>query len=187
MDIKNILDKDKISIRLGGAGGQGLITAGIILAESFIKQGKNAIQSQSYGPEARGGASKAEVILSSEEIVFPKVLEADVFIALTQDAFNKYSNGVGEDSLTIIDENIDIGNFNKGKVVKLPILYSAREETGKEITANIVTLGAVAELFPSINNDILLETILTKIPKGTEEMNTIAFKAGCKLISDLGL
>jgi 2-oxoglutarate ferredoxin oxidoreductase subunit gamma len=82
--------KDRIEIRLGGSGGQGLILGGIILAEAAILDGKNAIQAQSYGPEARGGASKAEVIIADGEIAFPKVQNADVLLALTQKACDKY-------------------------------------------------------------------------------------------------
>ena len=81
----------KLELRLSGFGGQGLITAGIILAEAAILDGMNAVQSQSYGPEARGGASKAEVIIAAEEIDYPKVAEADLCLSMSQQASDKYA------------------------------------------------------------------------------------------------
>ena len=92
---------DKHEIRLSGSGGQGLILAGIILAEAAIIDGKNAVQTQSYGPEARGGASKAEVIISTEKIDFPKVRECDIFLSLTQKSFDQYSKGLKKDGIMI--------------------------------------------------------------------------------------
>ena len=82
----------KQELRLSGTGGQGLITAGIILAEAALLDGKLAIQSQSYGPEARGGASKAEVIISDEAIHFPKVTDPNLLLAMSQEAATKYSH-----------------------------------------------------------------------------------------------
>ena len=82
-------------IVLTGTGGQGLILAGIILAEAAVLDGKQAIQTQSYGPEARGGASRAEVLISDEAIDYPKVLKADTLLAMSQEAFNKYADPSG--------------------------------------------------------------------------------------------
>ena len=93
----------KTNIRLTGTGGQGLILAGIILAEAALLEGKNAIQSQSYGPEARGGASKAEVIVADEAIHYPKVLESDYLLAMSEKAYEKYHSGMKDSSVLIID------------------------------------------------------------------------------------
>lgn len=93
-------------IRLSGSGGQGIILMGIILAEAAIMNGVNAIQSQSYGPEARGGASKAEVIINDGEIDFPKVRKPDILLALTQEAFDKYIVDIKEGGIVILDEKL---------------------------------------------------------------------------------
>ena len=93
----------KHELRLSGTGGQGLILAGIILAEAALLDGKLAIQSQSYGPEARGGSSKSEVIISEDAIHFPKVTKPDLLLAMSQEAANKYSHDLTKDSVMITD------------------------------------------------------------------------------------
>jgi len=98
----------KKEIRLSGSGGQGLILAGIILAEGAILSKLNAVQSQSYGPEARGGASKSEVILCDEEINFPKVRQPDMLLSLTQKSYNEYSKDLKEDGILIVDSSIKL-------------------------------------------------------------------------------
>src|SRR5665647_501001 len=90
-------------IVLTGTGGQGLILAGIILAEAAVLDGKQAIQTQSYGPEARGGASRAEVIISDEPIDYPKVQKADTLLAMSQEAFNKYGGSIGAEGILVVD------------------------------------------------------------------------------------
>jgi len=116
----------RTEIRLGGEGGQGMILAGIILAEAAaIYDGKNVVQSQSYGPEARGGASKAEVIISDEEIDFPEVIQADILIALSQEAYDKHSSDLKTGGLLIIDtENVEA--VENDDAVKLPITSLAK-------------------------------------------------------------
>jgi len=170
-------------IRLSGSGGQGLILAGIILAEAAILQGDNAIQSQSYGPEARGGASKAEVIISNVEIDFPKVEKADILLSLTQVAFDKYIDSTKEDGILVVDSSIEIpDNLKVSKVVKIPILETASDVIGKKMVANIVALGAIQELTNIISKESLEEAVLNRVPKGTEELNKMALTEGYKLI-----
>lgn len=172
----------KTSFRLTGSGGQGLILAGIILAEAAISEEKIAIQSQSYGPEARGGASKAEVIISDETIDFPKVTTPDFVLALTQKAFDKYGEGLAEDGILLVDDTIDIGAYDKSKVVSVPILQTAKEDVGKIIVANIVALGAILKLTGVVSEEALLGAILARVPKGTEKLNRAALEAGYNLV-----
>lgn len=108
-------------IRLSGSGGQGLILAGVILAEGTILSGLNAVQSQSYGPEARGGASKSEVILSNECINFPKVINSDILISLTQKSFDEYIKNAKDNSIVIVDSSIDTHNIENFTIYKVPI------------------------------------------------------------------
>ena len=117
----------KKELRLSGSGGQGLILAGIILAEAAINQGLNAIQSQSYGPEARGGASKAEVIIGDEEIFFPKVRKPNILLALSQKAFNQYIHDLDSKSIIVVDESIQTNDkIEVDMIYKLPILKVLR-------------------------------------------------------------
>jgi len=170
-------------IRLTGSGGQGLILAGIILAEAAILKGDNAVQSQSYGPEARGGASKAEVIISKEEIDFPKVAKADIMLALTQVAIDKYYDTLKEDGILVVDSSIDIpSNQKAGKIVSIPILNTAKEVIGKSMVANIVALGAIQGLTDIVSKEYLEEAVLSRVPRGTEELNKRALQEGYNLV-----
>jgi 2-oxoglutarate ferredoxin oxidoreductase subunit gamma len=170
-------------IRLSGAGGQGLILAGVILAEGAILSNLEAIQSQSYGPEARGGASKAEVIISNKAINFPKVVKSDILVCLTQLSFDKYSDGIKEDSIVVLDSSIDSGSL-AAKFYKLPIIESAKNVIKKPMTANIITLGILSEILEEINIDNLKYAIKMRVPKGTEELNMKAFEYGIKLVKN---
>src|ERR1035437_4658030 len=97
----------RYELRFSGAGGQGLITAGIIMAKAAsIYEGKQAVQSQSYGPEARGGASKAEGIISDEAIDYPKVTQCDELLAMTQVACDKYSHDLKEGGVLLVDSDL---------------------------------------------------------------------------------
>ncbi|QEK12185.1 2-oxoacid:ferredoxin oxidoreductase subunit gamma [Crassaminicella thermophila] len=172
----------QIELRLTGSGGQGLILGGIILAEAAIMDGKNAIQSQSYGPEARGGASKAEVIISREEIDFPKVQTADLLLSLTQVACDKYVDLIGEEGLLLVDSTVKVPeNTKAGKVVQIPILETASEVVGKPMVANIVAIGAINELLKVVSRESLEAAVLNRVPKGTEELNRRALEEGYKL------
>ncbi|MBI4596446.1 MAG: 2-oxoacid:acceptor oxidoreductase family protein [Candidatus Tectomicrobia bacterium] len=170
----------RYEVRLSGAGGQGLILAGVILAEAAaIYDGKNALQSQSYGPEARGGASKSEVIISDEEIDYPKATQLDALLALTQEACHKYYSDLKEDGFLLVDSDfvteLPPGKF---KVYKMPIFTIASKELGKSMAANIIALGALVELSGVVSHEALEQAVLARVPKGTEELNRKALNLG---------
>lgn len=171
-------------VRLSGTGGQGIILAGIILAEAAIGDGKNAIQSQSYGPEARGGASKCEVLISDGEIFYPKVTNPDIYLALSQEACDKYGAGVKENGTVIIDSSITYNPGDKKgiKVISVPILSTAEEKLGKSMVANIVALGAIVGSTGIVSKEALKKAVLSRVPKGTEELNKKALEEGYSLI-----
>lgn len=176
---------ERTEFRLTGSGGQGVIMLGVILADCAIKEGHNAIQSQSYGPEARGGASKCEVILGEKEINFPKVQRPNLLLALTQDAADKYAHNLNKECLVIIDESVELSsNTGSDTIIKLPILVTARDKVGKDITANIVALGAINQLMNLFDDEHLFEVILDHVPKGTEVLNRRALDAGIQIVKD---
>ncbi|MCD8491510.1 MAG: 2-oxoacid:acceptor oxidoreductase family protein [Geovibrio sp.] len=170
-------------IRLSGSGGQGMITAGIILAmAASVYEGKKAIQSQSYGPEARGGASKAEVIISDDAIYYPKVMYPDVVVALTQEAADKYCKDLKDTGLLIVDNlMVKKAPAGKFKVVGLDIIVTAAEKVGKAMVANVVTLGALNTFCNLVDPATLEKAVLSRVPKGTEELNRKALAAGAEL------
>lgn len=170
-------------LRLSGSGGQGLILAGIILAEAALHDGKNVVQSQSYGPEARGGASKAEVIISDDVINYPKVDSCDMLLSLTQKACDKYINSLKSGGILILDESVSKKpDRDDIKVYSVPILETALTDLGKPMVANIIALGSVYELTKLVSKDSLEKAVLSRVPQGTEELNKKALEEGFKLI-----
>ncbi|MBU0743513.1 2-oxoacid:acceptor oxidoreductase family protein [bacterium] len=178
----------RYEVRLSGEGGQGLVLAGKVLAEAAaIYDGKNATQSQSYGPEARGGASRSEVIISDEDIDYPKAVNIDLLLALTQESVNKYHSDLKEGGILLVDadacSDIPAGDF---RVYRVPIIEVAREKVGKILVANIVALGVITELAKVVTPEAVEAAILARVPKGTEELNLSAFKAGVEAARELG-
>jgi len=168
----------RTEIRLAGEGGQGMILAGIILAEAAsIYDHKMAVQTQSYGPEARGGASKSEVIIAAGEIDHPEVLSADVVVTLSQEAYDKYAFGIKPGGLLIVDDE-KVYHVTAPDVVKIPISRLAFETTGKSITANVVALGVLVGLTGVVSRLAIEKAVTARAPRGTEEMNRKALEAG---------
>jgi len=177
----------RYEIRFSGAGGQGLITAGIILAEAAsIIEGKHAVQSQSYGPEARGGASKSEVIISDGPIDYPKATIVDACLAMTQEAADKYANGIKSGGLLLLDadfvKRVPEGDF---KVIKMPIMRTAAEDIGREIVANVVALGAMIALTDVVSKEAGEKAVLAKVPEAFLELNKKAYNLGFEKVKAL--
>jgi 2-oxoglutarate ferredoxin oxidoreductase subunit gamma len=169
---------DRFEIRLAGAGGQGMILAGLILAEAAaIYDGKNAIQTQSYGPEARGGASGSEVVISEGSIYYPKVMAPDVLLAMSQEACDKFFYSMKSDGLLIVDSGF-VERVPTSRAIVLPITEIARETTGRVITANIVALGLIGGLTGIITREGLEKAVAAHVPKGTTELNLRAVAVG---------
>ena len=174
---------DRHEIRLSGSGGQGLILAGVILAEAAtIYEDKNAVQSQSYGPEARGGASKSEVIISEDDIDYPKATSIDILLSLTQEAANKYYHDVKPTGLAILDDDM-VKTAPKGefKCTSFPIIKTAKETTGRAMVANIIALGIIVAIKDVVSRESIEKAVLSRVPKGTEELNKKALHEGFRL------
>jgi 2-oxoglutarate ferredoxin oxidoreductase subunit gamma len=174
----NRIDSKRIEVRLAGEGGQGMILAGVILAEAAaIYDGLNAVQTQSYGPEARGGASKAEVVISPEEIDYPEVIRADVLVALSQEACDRYASTLKKDGLLIVDRD-KVGRIPVTSAIRAPITAMAETVTGRTITANAVALGLLVGLTSIVTREAIEKAVAARAPKGTESMNLAALSAG---------
>ncbi len=174
---------DPVQIQLSGSGGQGLILAGIILADAAIRDGYHVIQTQSYGPEARGGASVAEVIISSDPVDYPHVEKADILLALTQQSCDKYLPRVSEKALVILDAQM-VGTVPKTRatVLRLPMVQTARNEVGREMVANIVSLGALNSAAGLVTWPSLEEAVKERVPADYFELNRKALAAGRVLV-----
>jgi 2-oxoglutarate ferredoxin oxidoreductase subunit gamma len=168
----------RYEIRLSGSGGQGLILMGIILAEAIgIYDGKFVAQTQSYGPEARGGSSKSEVIVSDEEIDYPKVMQPDLLLAMNQRSCDEFYSDLKPEGLLIVDSTF-VSQVPTSKAYRIPFTRIAREKFQREVVANIIALGAVTQLSSIISPKAVESAVLARVPKGTEKLNRDALKAG---------
>lgn len=179
---------NKMELRLAGSGGQGIILATVILAEAAVLAGKHTAQSQAYGPEARGGSCKAEVLISEQPIGFTKVQQPTFLMVLTQKALEQYAHDLPEACVVLADESLQIPEtLKRAKLVQLPILRTAQEKVGRAMTANIVAVGAINQLLGLVPQNVLHEAVMRHIPKGTEALNVRALEAGVALGSENGL
>ena len=170
-------------IVLSGSGGQGVITAAIILGEAAaIYEDLNAVQTQSYGPEARGGATRSDVIISDEPIHYPKVVNPHFLVCLTQEAYNKYSDLIRPGGLLLTDSQYAKQETKvDARQIELPMYTSVMEKIGKPIVFNICVLGAFIGLAGLVKATSIMKVLETKIPAGFLEMNKQALEVGLKL------
>ncbi|MGI6071594.1 MAG: 2-oxoacid:acceptor oxidoreductase family protein [Lachnospiraceae bacterium] len=175
----------QIGIRLAGSGGQGIILCSIILADAALMGGSYVAQSQSYGPEARGGTCKAETLISDVPIDFPKVEQSDFMMALTQAALEKYLPFAKPGSIVMIDDSLTMPAKSEGyKVYSAPIIATARDVLKKPMVANIVACGYINACLKLIDAETLEAAVLKNVPKGTEELNHIAMIEGIRLFEE---
>ncbi len=168
----------RYEIRLSGSGGQGLILMGIILAEAIgIYDGKYVAQTQSYGPEARGGSSKSEIIVSDEEIDYPKAMRLDLLLAMNQKSCDEFYPDLKPDGLLIVDSTF-VTQVPTPKAFQVSFTRIAREKFKREVVANIIALGALAKLSPIVSAKAVESAVLARVPRGTEKLNRDALRAG---------
>ena len=171
---------EKQEIRLAGFGGQGIVLSGHILGKAAaLFERKNAVFTQSYGPEARGGSCSADVVLSDGAIHYPKVSNPHVLVLMSQGAWTTYGGSIRPGGVLIVDQDlVKLPDDLPGVTVyKVPSTRMA-EELGRKIVANIVMLGAVAALGGVVTYESLKQSVLASIPPGTEKLNIAAFDRG---------
>ncbi len=168
----------RYDIRLSGSGGQGIILMGIILAEAIgIYDGKFVAQTQSYGPEARGGSSKAEVVVSDSEIDYPKALKLDLLVAMNQKACDDYYMDLKPDGILIVDSTF-VKQIPFSKTYQAPFTQIARDKFKREMVANIIALGAITKFTSIVSVKAIEQAVMARVPKGTEKLNHDALRAG---------
>ena len=173
----------RYEIRIAGSGGQGIILAGIMLAEAAILDGRYVIQSQSYGPEARGGSSLSEVILSDIEIDYPRALELDLLVALTQEACDRNLLDLKTEGLVVVDSDL-VHRVLWGKVASLPFRQIARG-VSEERAINMAALGAVVSFCPCVSRGSLAKVMAKRLPSAKVAANLLAFDETLKLAQTL--
>lgn len=175
-------------IMLSGAGGQGVITAAIILAEAAVlHEGLNAVQSQSYGAEARGGATRSDVIISDSEIFFPKVVQPNTLACLTQAAYNRYAPLIRPGGLLITDSRYVVPEKRvDARQVAFPLHETVMAEIGVAVVYNICVLGALIRMTEVVSPESILKVLETRLPQKTLETNRSALDLGMGLADPVG-
>ncbi len=174
---------ERCRLVFSGSGGQGVITAAIILAEAAVlHEGLNAVQSQSYGAEARGGATRSDVIIADTPIYYPKVLQPNVLVCLTQEAYNKFSSIIRPGGLLITDSRyVKIQRKVDALQRELPLYRSVMEAIGRPIVFNICMLGALVALTDLVRPESILKVLESRVPPDFLEMNRRALEIGMEL------
>ena len=166
-----------------GSGGQGVITASIILAEAAVLyENLNAVQSQSYGAAARGGATRSDVIISDSTIDYPKVIQPNVLVCLTQNAYNKFYEIIRPGGLLITDSRY-VKTQKKVDALQreLPMYENVMEKIGKPIVFNICMLGSVIRMTELLTPESIMKVLETRIPPDFLDMNRQALDLGLAL------
>jgi 2-oxoglutarate ferredoxin oxidoreductase subunit gamma len=178
-------ERSFVEVRFGGSGGQGVILMGVILAMAAARDHRYVVQTQSYGPEARGGYSRSDVIISDSPIDYPELQGIDLLVVLSQAAADHYVSSLRPDGVFVYDsERVSCPPPFKGKVFGIPFGALALAETGREQVANVLTLGAVAGLTGVVSTSSLRKAVLDVVPKDTREINEKALARGLALVAE---
>ncbi len=181
--------KKRTRLVFSGSGGQGVITAAIILAEAaVIHEGMNATQSQSYGAAARGGSTRSDIIISHNEIDYPGVIQPNILVCLTQESYNTFAPIIRPGGTLLTDSRyVQQAKKNDAKQYDLPMYDQVMEQIGKPIVFNICVLGAVVGLTSLIKPKSMLAAIKDRVPKDFIELNTKAFELGLEMGADFSM
>jgi len=176
----------KIEVRISGLGGQGIVLAGQILGRAAVYSGKNAVQTQSYGAEARGSAAKSEVIISEGKIDFPMVRKCDILIVMSQEAVDKNTRDLKEDGILLVDSStVEKVPEISARIVNIPATQTAEKFTREKLYANMVMLGALTKLTNIVDHKSMEKAIIDTVPKRAMDLNMLAYEKGRELVASL--
>jgi 2-oxoglutarate ferredoxin oxidoreductase subunit gamma len=177
-----LAERELVEIRFGGTGGQGVILMGVVLAMAATRDHRQVVQTQSYGPEARGGYSRSDVIISDNTIDYPQVAGLDLLVAMSQQSATGYSKLLRPNGVFIYDcdKVLDLPHVS-GLSYGIPFAHMAKQQIGKVQTMNILTLGAVVGITGVASKEALEKAMKEMVPKGTEELNGKALSLGLSL------
>ena len=166
-----------------GSGGQGVITAAIVLAESAVLHEKLiAVQTQVYGPEARGGATRSDVIIDNSQIYYPKVTQPNILVCLTQEAYNKFFSIVRPGGLLLTDKRfVKTQKKVDSRQIELPMYQNVMDKIGKPIVFNICMLGAISKLTGLVKKESIMKVLESRIPSNFLSMNKDSLELGISL------
>ena len=168
-------------VRFSGFGGQGIILSAVIIGRAAVMyDNKFAVQTQVYGPEARGGASMSQVVIDDEQILYPKVSVPGIYVIMSQEGFEKYGASAHDSAVMLVDSTL-VHSRPACRCIEIPATQQAKQTLKKDIVANIVMLGALVAATHVVSEEALRKAILDSVPKGTEELNLKAMQLGLEL------
>ncbi|HWQ68070.1 MAG TPA: 2-oxoacid:ferredoxin oxidoreductase subunit gamma [Methanospirillum sp.] len=168
-------------VRFSGFGGQGIILSAVILGRAAaLYDDRYAVQTQVYGPEARGGASMSQVVIDDVPILYPKVKTPDVFVIMSQEGFEKYGKDAPAHATMILDSGL-VHDRPPCPYVEIPATEQAKNKLGRDIVANIIMLGSLVAATGVVSREAIEKSILSSVPKGTEDLNLKAMRLGFEL------
>lgn len=172
-------------LRFTGVGGQGVLLAGEILAESRIRAGGYGVQASTYTSQVRGGPTKVDILLDSQEILYPYANEGhiDFMLSTAQVSYEQFKNGVKDGGIIVVEPNLVTPSAEDKKMFKIyeiPIITIAKEEVGNVVTQSVVALGVTVAFTQCVDRDLVYETMIAKVPAKVVELNKKAFELGEK-------
>jgi 2-oxoglutarate ferredoxin oxidoreductase subunit gamma len=173
-------------IRISGQGGQGVITLGLIFGRaSSLYDNKNVIMTEAYGPEQTGGFAQTDLIISDEEIEYPMVNSPDILVVLSKEGWEMNGKKIKKDGKIIYEDFMVNPSASSNEKYGIPALNKANE-MGKKVVMNVIMMGALQEITNLVSKEALEKALLERVPKGTEELNLQALKAGYELARGKG-
>lgn len=179
--------QNRFEARLSGEGGQGVVMGGAILAEAAIlHEGRYAVQSPTYGSRVRGGPTKVDVIVSNDEIIYPRATAINFFLSLAQMAYNKFCSDLTDDAIILVDSNLvsNVTNTNH-RVHRFPFVEAAKSELGNVVLSNIIALAVMVELTGVVSGEALWQAIQARVPQKYLDLNQRAMERGFEIAAEL--
>ena len=172
-------------LRFTGVGGQGVLLAGEILAESRIRAGGYGVQASTYTSQVRGGPTKVDILLDSQEILYPYANEGhiDFMLSTAQVSYEQFKNGVKDGGIIVVEPNLvtpSAEDKRMFRIYEIPIITIAKEEVGNVVTQSVVALGVTVAFTQCVDRDLVYETMIAKVPAKVVELNKKAFELGEK-------
>ncbi|GAD18382.1 2-oxoacid:acceptor oxidoreductase family protein [Helicobacter fennelliae] len=176
-------------LRFTGVGGQGVLLAGEILAESRIRAGGYGIQASTYTSQVRGGPTKVDILLDSKEILYPYAIEGEISFMLStaQVSYDQFKSGVKDGGIIVVEPNLvkpTPQDEQKFRIYHIPIITIAKEEVGNVVTQSVVALGVTVAFTHCVDRDLVYQTMISKVPAKVVELNKKAFELGEKYANE---
>ena len=166
-------------IRITGFGGQGVVLSGYIIGRAVaINAGHHATMIQSFGPEARGSACSSMLVLSETEVLYPYIQRPDIFVVMSGEGYEKYSDELKEEGTLIYEKDLVKPTFKEGQPAFGVPSTRIAESLGRSIVQNIVMLGFFTAVTQIVPLEAMRAAVENSVPAGTQELNLKAFDAG---------